>query len=111
MRAERLAWAAVVTILFTALGWNYLEDKSLRSAVLASDFEQEYVSATLSDFGKRQGVDRRTILHDFYLMHIGLSDRSCIGLVPKQGLAGGATTYCYARTSPARLISVDSEGE
>lgn len=111
VKVERAAWITAVAVLMAALWWTYSAHRSLSAAVLAGEFERPYASTTLQAFSKEQGVAQTAVLRDFYLMHVGLSTQSCIGVVPKQHVTGGATTYCYTKTSPPRLISVDREGE
>lgn len=111
VKLERLAWTTAITVLVVALVWTYSADKSLRAAVLAGEFERVYASSALESFSRDQGVDKSKVLKDFYMMHIGMSDRSCIGFVPKQSVTGGATTYCYTKKPPIRLIGIDREGD
>jgi hypothetical protein len=111
MRLERVFWIAVVTVLVATLVSNFLSDKALRLAVMPRGSERVYAALALESFSTEQVVDKSAVLKDFYIMYVGLSDRSCIHLVPKQNVTGGATTYCYTTTTPIRLINIDREGE
>ena len=107
MKIERLLWAILSISLVAALGVTYKRYEELQHAVLATDQDSEYVEAALLLFVKSQGASRKSVERDFYVTFIGLKDRSCIRLVPKPNVTGGAPVYCFTKSSPLKLISSD----
>lgn len=115
MKIERAAWIIIVALLLVALTTTNSRYRSLKTAVLAGDSDRPYTSAALALFSKEEHVDKATVAKDFYLTYVGFSDQVCIALVPKPSMwtvvTGGATTYCFTRGSPIRLVKVDREGD
>lgn len=111
MKIERVAWFLVVLLLAAALVTVYLKYDSLKRSVLAGKSERALASSVLALFSKEQDVDTVRIRNDFYLVYVGLSDRSCISMVPKPEVYGGATTYCFTKKPPTRLLTIDHESE
>lgn len=111
MTIERASWAILSVILAIALGVTYYRYSELRHALLASDRDRVQVGASVRLFSKDQGISEDDVARNYYIAYAGMSDRSCIRLVPKRNMTGGASTYCFTKNGPSRLVSRDEPAE
>ncbi len=111
MKFERIIWIALTIVILAALVMTYSRLSSLEKIFLVQHADQPYEVAATKFFIKEEGASESMISHSFYISYLGFSDRSCIRFVPRARVYGGATTYCFSKGAPTRLIGVDREGE
>lgn len=111
MRIERTVWITLTIILLVALAVTRSQVSSLKQAFLAQPAEKYYKTAATKLFIKDEGANDDIISKSFYVSYLGFRDKSCIRFVPRSRVYGGATTYCFTKGSPVRLIGVDHEAE
>lgn len=111
MKAERKIWIVLVVILSILLATINLRYIALQNAFLVKDMDSPYKAAAIKMFIEQEGATKDMISDSVYVSYLGFSDRVCIRFVPRAGVRGGATTYCFRKELPARLIGVDREAE
>lgn len=111
MRIERIVWITLTVALLATLAVIYSKLSSVRYVFLVQPADEAYRAAATKLFIKEEGATEDMISKSFYVSYLGFSDRSCIRFVPRPRVYGGATTYCFAKGLPERLIGVDREAE
>ena len=111
MRTERIMWITLSLTLLATLAIMYSKLSSVKHVFLVQPADEAYRAAATKLFVKEEGTTEDMISKSFYVSYLSFSDRSCIRFVPRPRVYGGATTYCFAKGSPERLIGVDHEAE
>lgn len=107
MIAERLVWSVVVAALAVTTVFLRQENRALKHAFLAGPDEKELVARSEALITKEQGVPANEVDKYFYKSYALFEKEMCIRFVPKAGVLGGATSYCYTLTKPNTLVRVD----
>ena len=107
MRSERLLYVIIISILALLIFWENNKIQNLNKAFLAGPNHRDIIQSSKNAFVKDQGVLLSEIDKQFYVAYSIFSDRICIRFVPKLGVRGGATSYCYDINNQSKLIGVD----
>lgn len=107
MKFERAAWLTIVILLSTVLFRAYDQNYKLQDTFLVGADQATLVARSRPLLVKNQGMKNDDVERYFYISYAYFSKETCIRFVPKPGITGGSTSYCYGISSPFPLLRTD----
>ncbi len=104
---ERWVWISIVAAMIAAMIIINNSRENLQHLFVAGPDQKEIVNRSVTSMMKDQGMTRGDIDRLFVISYAYFSKETCIRFVPKPGVTGGATSYCYGNTGNAPLLRID----
>ena len=107
MKLERIIWLIIIVALIAfLLRANDLKSRLEHSFLVGPD-QAALVAMSKPLLIKEQGISDQDVDKYFYTSYAFFSKETCIRFVPKPGVLGGSTSYCYGMSAPFKLERTD----
>lgn len=107
LKPERLAWIAAVSILIAMIIIVDRRLHELQHSFLVGPDQRKLADQARVMLMKDEHISSNEVDRYFYTSFSYFSNEICIRFVPRPGVLGGATSYCFDTRNTDKLLRID----